>query len=58
LAIDAADALVGSRVVPPVGSGYLAPSSTSALNTALTNFNEGLTGPEHCVEGEGGGGGE
>jgi hypothetical protein len=57
-AIDAADALIGSRVVPPVGSGYLAPSSTSALNTALTNFNEGLTGPGHCVEGEGGSGGE
>lgn len=52
-AISAADGLIGGLVVPPVGSGYLAPSSTSALNTALTNFNEGLTGPGHCVEGEG-----
>jgi uncharacterized repeat protein (TIGR01451 family) len=52
-AIDAADALIGGLVVPPVGTGYLAPSSTSALNTALTNFNEGVTGPGHCDE-EGG----
>jgi hypothetical protein len=48
--IAAADALIGGLVVPPVGSGYLAPSTTSALNTALTNFNEGSTGPGHCVD--------
>lgn len=46
--IAAADALIGNRVVPPVGSGFLDPSTTSALNTALTNFNEGLAGPPHC----------
>jgi uncharacterized repeat protein (TIGR01451 family) len=54
-AVAAADALIGARVVPPVGSGYLTPSSTSALNTALTNFNEGVTGPGHCDEDESGG---
>lgn len=46
--IAAADALIGDRVVPPVGGGYLSPSETSALNTALTDFNEGTTGPGHC----------
>jgi len=46
--IDAADALIGSLVIPPVGSGTLAPSATSALVTALTNYNEGATGPGHC----------
>lgn len=43
-----ADALIGGRVVPPVGTGSLANSATSALITALTNFNEGATGPGHC----------
>jgi uncharacterized repeat protein (TIGR01451 family) len=57
-AITAADALIGGLVVPPVGSGYLAPSTTTSLNTALTNFNEGFTGPGHCVDDEGEGEGE
>ncbi len=47
-AIADADALIGSLVVPPVGSGFLAPSSTSTLTTALNNYNEGATGPGHC----------
>lgn len=47
-AIAAADALIGGRVVPPVGAGYLAPASTSALITALSDYNEGATGPGHC----------
>jgi hypothetical protein len=47
-AIAAADALIGGRVVPPVGSGSLAPASTSALITALSDYNEGATGPGHC----------
>ena len=47
-AIAAADALIGSLVVPPVGAGSLSPGATSALNTALTNYNEGATGPGHC----------
>ena len=46
--IDAADALIGGLDIPPVGSGFLAPSATSALTTALTNYNEGATGPGHC----------
>jgi hypothetical protein len=47
-AIVSADALIGGLVVPPVGSGSLAPSATSALTTTLTNFNEGAIGPGHC----------
>jgi hypothetical protein len=46
--IDAADTLIGDRVVPPVGSGSLAPSATSSLTTTLDSFNTGLTGPGHC----------
>jgi hypothetical protein len=38
-AIAAADALIGSLVVPPVGSGALAPSQTGALTQALDDFN-------------------
>jgi hypothetical protein len=47
-AIAAADTLIGGLVVPPVGTGYLAPSATSSLTTTLTNFNEGAIGPGHC----------
>lgn len=43
-----ADNLIGGLVIPSVGNGYLAPAQTSALITALTNFNEGATGPGHC----------
>ena len=46
--IAAADALIGSLVVPPVGAGSLPSSSTSALTGALTSYNEGATGPGHC----------
>jgi hypothetical protein len=44
----AADTLIGSLVVPPVGSGSLPNSSTSSLIAALTSYNEGATGPGHC----------
>ncbi len=49
-AIAAADALIGSRVVPPVGTGSLPNSQTSSLNGTLTSFNEGAIGPGHCSE--------
>lgn len=48
--IDAADAMIGGLVVPPVGSGSLAPGDTEDLVTALTDYNEGTTGPGHCDE--------
>lgn len=44
--IEAADALIGKLVVG--GDGYLAPSVTAALTTALDNYNSGATGPGHC----------
>ncbi len=47
-AIADADALIGGLVAPPVGSGYLAPSSTSGLTNTLDQFNNGVTGPGHC----------
>lgn len=47
-AIADADLLIGARVVPPVGNGSLPTATTSALNDALTDYNEGKTGPGHC----------
>jgi len=46
--IAAADAQIGSLVVPPVGNGYLTPASVNANATTLDNFNNGLIGPGHC----------
>lgn len=46
--IAAADALIGGLVVPPLSTGSLPSSQTSALNAALTSYNEGATGPGHC----------
>lgn len=49
-AISSADGLIGSLVVPPVGSGFLDPSSTSSLTAELDTYNNGNTpgGPPHC----------
>jgi len=47
-AINAADALIGTLVVPPIGAGYLDPSDTSALTQILDDYNNGITGPGHC----------
>jgi len=41
VSIDAADAMIGDLVVPPVGDGYLPPSQTSILVQLLTAYNEG-----------------
>jgi hypothetical protein len=48
--ITAANTLIGALIVPPVGSGFLAPSAVSSLVGALADFNEGETGPGHCDE--------
>jgi hypothetical protein len=47
-----ADAMIGSLVVPPSGTGSLSTSSVSSLVTALDNFNNGLIAgcPGHCSE--------
>ncbi len=46
--VAAADALIDGLVVPPVGSGYLNPATTSPLTQGLDDFNSGITGPGHC----------
>jgi uncharacterized repeat protein (TIGR01451 family) len=48
-AIAAADALIGSRVVPPVGTGFLDPSLTNALASKLGAFNKGSKNAGPCV---------
>src|SRR5262249_24575394 len=40
-AIANADALIGLRVVPPVGNGFLSPTVTSALTSQLDAINGG-----------------
>jgi len=47
-AMSNADAMIGSLVIPPVGGGYLAPGSTSALTEQIDQFNNGYVGPGHC----------
>lgn len=48
-AIANADKAIGDLVVPPIGGGYLAPSTTSFLVTVLTAYNEGeIAGTVHC----------
>lgn len=51
-AIAAADALIGNRVCPPVGSGKLGGGAASDLVEALDDFNSGKTGPGHCGDSE------
>ena len=46
--VAAADALIGGRVVPPVGTGSLANSATASLIATLSSYNEGAIGPGHC----------
>ena len=43
-----ADNLIGTLVVPPIGTGYLSPGSTAAITQILDDYNNGLTGPGHC----------
>lgn len=45
------DALIGGLVVPPVGSGFLSPSSTSSYTQVLDDYNNGIIGPGHCAPG-------
>jgi len=48
-AIVAANALIGSLAIPPIGSGSLDPSVTSSLESILDNFNNGnVAGAPHC----------
>jgi len=47
-AIDDANALIGSLVVPPIGSGELDPDDTSSLTQTLDDYNNGVIGPGHC----------
>lgn len=46
--VTAADALIGGLVVPPVGAGYLAPSSASGLTNTMDDYNNGEFGSDPC----------
>jgi len=47
-AINAADAMIGALVVPPIGAGYLAPGTTSMTTQTMDDYNNGIIGPGHC----------
>jgi hypothetical protein len=47
--ISDADALIGGLIVPPIGTGFLDPSATSALTSCLASYNEGAVGPGACL---------
>lgn len=46
--VAAADALIGGLVVPPIGAGYLAPSSASGLTNTMDDYNNGELGTDPC----------
>ena len=47
--IAAADAQIGSKVVPPIGNGSLTPSSVSHKTQQLDDYNNGCPGQVHCL---------
>jgi hypothetical protein len=48
--IAAADAAIGSLVIPPIGAGYLAPATTAAWTQNLDDYNNGIIpGVVACV---------
>jgi cysteine-rich repeat protein len=47
-AIAAADAAIGSLVVPPGGSGSMSTEAAAELVAALDAYNNGVSGPGHC----------
>jgi hypothetical protein len=47
--IAAADAQIGALVIPPVGSGFLAPNTVNAKAKTLDDYNNGIIGPGHCA---------
>jgi hypothetical protein len=53
--ITIADALIGALVIPPVGTGNVAPSSTlgqamTDVASTLDDYNNGNSGVPHCVD--------
>ncbi len=48
--IAAADALIGSKAVPPVGTDSVPTSDVSAIADMIAMYNEGVIGPGHCDE--------
>lgn len=48
-AIQDADALIGPRVVPPVGTDALAPGVNIYMIQTLGDYNNGLIGPGMCI---------
>ncbi len=43
-----ADALIGARVCPPIGTGALLPPQVTSLVSTLDAYNSGLYGSFHC----------
>ncbi len=48
-AIATADNMIGSLLIPPIGSDFLDPTSTASLTQTFDDYNNGVTGPGHCA---------
>ena len=48
-AVNSADALISGRIVPPIGTGFIAPSQTSSLTDVLESFNTEENGSVGCT---------
>lgn len=46
--VASADAMIGGSVIPPVGSGYLSPTSVQYVSNKLDRFNNGCDGHDQC----------
>lgn len=46
---DAAHALIGNLVIPPIGGGFISPAQASPLTQILDDYNNGIIGPGHCA---------
>ena len=53
-AIIDADTLINGLIIPPIGNGYLPPSTTTVLVEILDQYNNGIFpgGPNHCDSGK------
>jgi len=43
-----ADALIGNKIIPPIGAGTLTNNPATGYANTLDDFNNGLLGPGHC----------
>ena len=48
-ALTVSDALIGARVIPPIGAAFADPGLTAPTTQVLDDFNNGIVGPGQCA---------